>query len=249
MPLRETLPISSFSWEERIIVALDVASRTEALRLITLLPQAKFFKVGLRLFVAEGPEFVEEIIKRGKEVFLDLKLHDIPNTVGQTVEEIVNLGVRMMTLHVAGGRMMMKRAVEAVQNLNASKKKYPPLLLGVTVLTSLTPPDLQEIGVALELSQQVVRLARLAEECGLDGLICSPQEVEEVRRIVNPEMILITPGIRPSWSTKNDQRRVTTPREAFQKGADFIVVGRPIIASSRPHEAFSRIVEEIKDLT
>lgn len=248
MSSRGDLSLDSFSYEERIIVALDVPSRAEALELIELLPRARFFKVGLRLFVAEGPALIREITRRGKEVFLDLKLHDIPNTVAQAVEEAVKLGVRMMTLHVAGGRLMMTRAVEVVKNLSDSGEKIQPFLLGVTVLTSLSSLDLKEIGLTEEPSRQVLQLARLAEECGLDGLICSPLEVEEVRRIVSPDMILITPGIRPSGSTRDDQKRVLTPRQAFQRGADFIVIGRPIIAAPRPPEAFSRILEEIKDL-
>jgi len=246
MSSRGDLSLDSFSYEERIIVALDVPSRAEALELIELLPRARFFKVGLRLFVAEGPALIREITRREKEVFLDLKLHDIPNTVAQAVEEAVKLGVRMMTLHVAGGRLMMTRAVEVVEKLGNTEEKSRPFLLGVTVLTSLSALDLKEIGMTAEPSRQVLQLARLAGECGLDGLICSPLEVEEVRRIVRPDMILITPGIRPSWSARDDQKRVLTPRQAFQRGADFIVIGRPIIAAPRPPEAFSRILEEIR---
>ncbi|HDJ22717.1 MAG TPA: orotidine-5'-phosphate decarboxylase [Candidatus Aminicenantes bacterium] len=232
--------------KERIIVALDVASRNEALHLVSLLPQARFFKIGLRLFITEGPPLVREIIAQGKEVFLDLKLHDIPNTVAQAVEEAVRLGVNMLTLHVAGGKEMLKRAVEVVK---AGKKgpEKKPLLLGVTVLTSLSGEDLKEIGFELTPSQLVLKLTRSAMNYGLDGLVCSAQEVQDVAQLTKGRMILVTPGIRPTWAAANDQKRITTPRQAIEGGADFMVIGRPIIAADHPEEAFAKIVEEIQE--
>ncbi|MCP2620271.1 orotidine-5'-phosphate decarboxylase, partial [Candidatus Aminicenantes bacterium AC-334-K16] len=223
--------------------------RTQALKLIDLLPQSRIFKVGLRLFVAEGPALVQEIISRGKEVFLDLKLHDIPNTVAQAVGEAAKLGVRMITIHTSGGKEMMKKAVEVLNSLPRAGAKARPLLLGVTVLTSQSSEDLEEIGLPTDPASQVLRLAQLAVDCGLDGLVCSPQEVEAVKRITRQKMVLITPGIRPSWSTQDDQKRIMTPQEALQKGADFLVIGRPIIAAPQPDKAFWLIVEEIKSLS
>lgn len=236
----------SFSGEERIIVALDVASRAEALHLIDLLPQARIFKVGLRLFMAEGPALVKEIISRGKEVFLDLKLHDIPNTVAQAVEVAVQLGVKMLTLHVPGGKEMMRRAVEVVKTGREGQNKERPILLGVTVLTSLSAEDLEELGFVFSPSRLVLRLAELAMSCGLDGLVCSAQEVKEVARLTNQKMVLVTPGIRPQWAAPDDQKRIMTPSQAISQGADFLVIGRPIIAAENPGEAFARVLEEVE---
>ncbi|MGB9905932.1 MAG: orotidine-5'-phosphate decarboxylase [Candidatus Saccharicenans sp.] len=230
----------------KIIIALDVKNREEARSVLESLPEARIFKVGLELYTAEGPAMLELVKGYGKEVFLDLKLHDIPNTVAGAVSSAVRHGVSMLTLHTCGGREMMKKAVEAAKETAARENKPLPLILGVTVLTSLKDSDLQEIGFSSDSKNQVLRLARLAVEAGIEGLVCSPQELEPLRADLGGKIKIITPGIRPSWTEAQDQKRIMTPGEALQKGADFLVIGRPITKAPVPREAFNRVVEELK---
>lgn len=230
----------------KIIIALDVKNREEARAVLESLPEARLFKVGLELYTAEGPAMIDLVKSFGKEVFLDLKLHDIPNTVAGAVKSAVRHGVAMLTLHTSGGREMMKRAVEAARETAEKENKPLPLILGVTVLTSLKDSDLQEIGFSSDSKNQVLRLARLAVESGIEGIVCSPQELEPLRAELGSRVRIITPGIRPAWAEAQDQKRIMTPGEAIKKGADFLVIGRPITQAPVPREAFSRVLEELQ---
>lgn len=230
----------------KIIIALDVKNREEARLVLESLPEARIFKVGLELYTAEGPAMLDLVKGYGKEVFLDLKLHDIPNTVAGAVRSALRHGVSMLTLHTSGGREMMKKAVEAARETAAKENKPLPLILGVTVLTSLKDHDLQEIGFSSDSKNQVLQLARLAVEAGIEGIVCSPQEIELLRAELGPGIKIITPGIRPAWAEAQDQKRIMTPGEAIKKGADFLVIGRPITQAPVPREAFNRVVEELQ---
>lgn len=230
---------------ERIIIALDVKSGREGLETAARLDAARIFKVGLELFTAEGPGFLRSLRESGKEIFLDLKLHDIPNTVAGAVRSGTRHGVRMMTLHTAGGGAMMAAAAQAARETSDEEKTSRPLLLGVTVLTSLKEDDLVEIGMSPPVEDQVFRLAGLARTAGLDGVVCSPREIAAVRRESGPDFLIVTPGIRPAGADLQDQKRVMTPEEAIALGADYLVIGRPITAADSPEEAFRRIAEDI----
>ncbi len=230
----------------RIIIALDVDNRDKGLALVAQLPEAGIFKVGMELFTAEGPALLAAIKALGKSPFLDLKFHDIPNTAGEAVRMAVRHGVFMMTLHASGGTEMMGRAAATAAEEAMKRNVQKPLLLGVTVLTSLKSEQLQEIGMAADVREQVRRLAGLARRAGLDGVVCSPQEIEIIRQDVGPGFLIITPGIRPAWAAANDQKRIMTPSEAVDKGADYLVIGRPVTASPSPRESFLKIVEEIR---
>lgn len=229
----------------RVIVALDVDTRQQALSLIKRLPGAQVFKIGLRLFTSEGPSLLEDVAQKGKRVFLDLKLHDIPHTVSGAVAVAVRLGVTMMTLHASGGREMMTRAAGTAAQEAEKMGVIRPLLLGVTVLTSLKDAELTEIGMPANAAGQVLKLAHLAQAAGLDGIVCSPQEINLVRAEFGREFLVVTPGIRPAWASADDQKRIKTPSEAMREGADYLVIGRPIIADPSPGDAFLRIRQEL----
>ena len=230
---------------DKIIIALDVPGKEEAIALVSRLRSARTFKVGLELFTAEGPALFRKLRALRKDIFLDLKLHDIPNTVGGAVRSAFRHGVQMMTIHTSGGREMMARAAETARQASEELKRPKPLLLGVTVLTSLKGPDLAEVGVAADVAAQVVRLAGLAKAAGLDGVVCSPQEIEVLRREFGRDLVIVTPGIRPLWAVAQDQKRIMTPAEAVAKGADYLVIGRPITGAPSPEKAFLRVVEEL----
>ena len=231
---------------DRIIIALDVQTKDEGVALVSRLQDAKTFKVGLELFTAEGPALFRKLKALRKDIFLDLKLHDIPNTVAGAVRSAFKHGVRMMTIHTSGGREMMAKAAEAARAAAAEGAKGPkPLLLGVTVLTSLKGADLEEVGMGSDVASQVLRLAGLAKAAGMDGVVCSPQEVEVLRKEYGKDLVIVTPGIRPLWAAAQDQKRIMTPAEAVAKGADYLVIGRPITGAPSPNEAFLRIVEEL----
>ena len=220
---------------QKVIVALDVGSREEAIHLVKQLHDlAGMFKVGSQLFMAAGPAVVREIIDGGGRVFLDLKFHDIPNTVTQAAVEAARLGVSMMTIHASGGRAMMEAVSKELQDKFTERR---PIIVAVTVLTSLDTRALFEIGWEQPLDEQVPRLARLAEDCGIDGVVCSPREIQLVRKAVAPRFKIVTPGIRLPEQSINDQQRVATPREAFEAGADYIVVGRAVTAERDPRAA------------
>jgi len=230
---------------DRIIIALDVPTKEEGIALVGRLADARTFKVGLELFTAEGPALFRKLKVLRKDIFLDLKLHDIPNTVAGAVRSAYRHGVQMMTLHASGGREMMAKAAEAARAAAEAGKGPKPILLGVTVLTSLKGPDLEEVGMGPDVASQVLRLAGLAKAAGMDGVVCSPQEIEVLRREFGRELVIVTPGIRPVWAAAQDQKRIMTPAEAVAKGADYLVIGRPITGAPSPNEAFLRIAEEI----
>lgn len=223
---------------DRLIVALDFPTPAKALALVSVLSgSVSTYKIGLQLYTAAGPAIVQAVAATGASIFLDLKLHDIPNTVAKAVTAAGDLGVQMLTVHLSGGSAMLEAAVAA---------KPPQLsLLGVTVLTSATQETLSEIGVDSSLPDQVVRLADLGKSSGVDGLITSPQEVAALRTRLGPEIMLVTPGIRPAWAAADDQKRFTTPRDALKGGADYLVIGRPITAAADPKAAVERVVEEM----
>jgi orotidine-5'-phosphate decarboxylase len=227
------------SWE-RIIVALDVDTRQQALDLVRILRgRVGLFKIGSQLFTAEGVNLVGEVLGLGERVFLDLKFHDIPNTVAKAVGVASSMGISMLTLHTLGGSKMMKAAAEALQRAKSASLT----LLGVTVLTSLGEDDLHEVGIAMKVPDQVSRLGMLAQRSGLGGVVASPQEVSGLRSLLGPAMVLVTPGIRPAGSDMNDQNRIATPAAAIAAGADYLVVGRPITAAADPLWGLQNILE------
>jgi orotidine-5'-phosphate decarboxylase len=224
---------------DKIIVALDAATKAQALALVEQLrDKISFFKIGLQLYTAEGPETVRAVLPTGAKLFLDLKLHDIPNTVAKAVESAANLSVQMLTIHLSGGSEMIRDAVAA--------RKDTMSILGVTVLTSADASTLREVGISEKVDEQVLRLARLGIENGVDGLVCSPHEIKALRAEFGDKIKIVVPGIRPSWSEPGDQKRFMTPREAIDAGADYLVIGRPITAHKNPREAVGRILREFQ---
>jgi len=225
-----------------IIVALDFPSAGKALELVDRLqPERCRLKVGKELFTRGGPMLVEKLVAKGYDVFLDLKFHDIPNTVAAACSAAAELGVWMVNVHAQGGRRMMEAAQEALQ-----KSSHHPLLIAVTILTSMGEEDIHEVGLAGTPADNVKRLATLAQGAGLDGVVCSPQEVAMLRGELSREFKLVTPGIRPGWSAKGDQTRITTPADAMMLGSNYLVIGRPITGAEEPLEALSRIEGELK---
>ncbi len=237
------------TFAEKIIIALDVATREEALSLVDQIEDGLVFKLGMELFTAEGPHLLEAIASRRRKAFLDLKYHDIPNTVAGAVRSAARHGVFMLTLHASGGKEMMAKAAEAARAESEKAGKAKPLLLGVTVLTSLKDRELQEVGCASAVGEQVLRLAGLAMSAGLDGIVCSPHEIEIIRKEFGRDFLIVTPGIRPAWAAAQDQKRIMTPAEALGLGADFLVIGRPVTAAPSPPEAFRRIVAELPQIS
>jgi len=229
-----------------IIAALDVPSAEQALALAEqIAPSVGAFKIGKELFVAAGPDIVRRVRATGAPVFLDLKFHDIPNTVAKAVASAVRLDVQMLTLHVSGGSEMMRAAEKAAQDTAKTLDRPVPLVLGVTVLTSSNRETLAEIGCDADPEQQVLRLARLAAASGLRGLVCSPLEIVALRKILPAEIQLVTPGIRTGSEKADDQKRTLTPREAMEAGASWLVIGRPIYAAENPRAAAEKILESL----
>lgn len=227
--------------KDRLIVALDVPTSVDAQEIVYELGDSvTLYKVGLQLFTAEGPRIVSELVNSGRKVFLDLKLHDIPNTVAGAVKAASELGVRMLTVHAAGGSRMLKDAVRAAKDQPAA-----PMILAVTVLTSFAQADLEESGVPSNLSEQVRHLGALAKAAGCDGVVCSPHEAHALRSALGGEMAIVTPGIRPAGSNASDQSRIATPIAAIRAGASHIVVGRPILGASSRLQAAKAIMDEI----
>ncbi len=232
------MPMTS---RERLIVALDVSTAAEAQKIVRALGDSvTTFKVGKQLFTAEGPTFVRDLVAAGKNVFLDLKFHDIPNTVAAAVRSAAALNVAMLTIHASGGAKMLKAAADA-----ASSAKNPPLVLAVTVLTSLGDQDLQAIGISGGAANQVLRLAELARNNGCLGVVASPQEVKQLRAMLGTGFAIVTPGVRPAGSDAGDQTRIATPAEAIRNGASHLVVGRPITEAKDPAQAAEGILKEI----
>jgi orotidine-5'-phosphate decarboxylase len=234
---------------EQLLIALDVDSADHALRLASELRDvAGGFKVGSRLFTSEGPALVRTLAHAGHRVFLDLKFHDIPNTVAQAVEAAVATGAWMVNVHASGGGSMMRAAADAAANAAARTARSAPLVIAVTVLTSMDEGSLRETGIKCPLRDQVRRLAVMAKESGLDGVVASPHETGAIRAACGPEFLIVTPGIRgaAAGGVKNDQARTMGPAEAVRAGASYIVVGRPIIGAADPRAAAEAIVEELR---
>src|SRR5262249_40823944 len=222
----------------KIIVALDVATKQRALELVEQLrDEISFFKIGLQLYTAEGPEIVRAVLSTGAKVWLDLKLHDIPNTVARAVESANDLGVHMLTIHLSGGSEMIRAATGARAN--------DLVLLGVTVLTSATEETLREIGITDKVEDQLLRLVKLGVEAEIDGVVASPHEIGMLRREFDDRIKIAVQGIRPTWAEPGDQKRFMTPREAIEAGADYIGIGRPITAHRNPREAVEKILKEL----
>jgi orotidine-5'-phosphate decarboxylase len=228
---------------DRLIVALDVPSATQARQIVQAIGEsASTYKVGKQLFTAEGPQVVRDLVSSGRKVFLDLKFHDIPNTVAGAVREAAKLGVSMLTVHASGGSRMLKAAAEA-----AAQSSAKPLVLAVTVLTSLAEADLVEIGVAGGVQDQVLRLGALARAAGCGGLVASAREARELCRKLGEDFAVVTPGVRPAGAEAGDQARVLTPKEAIAAGSTYLVVGRPILEAPDPGMAAARIVQQIDE--
>jgi orotidine-5'-phosphate decarboxylase len=236
-----------FAIRNPLVVALDVDSPDQALFLVERLRDvAGMFKVGKQLFTAAGPEIVRKIIAMGEHVFLDLKFHDIPNTVALAGVEAARLGVSVFNVHAVGGSKMMRAVNEAVTETAERERITPPLILGVTVLTSHTQDSLKEVGIDRQLEDEVVNLAKLCATSGLDGVVASPLEIAPIRSAVGDSgFVILTPGVRPAGASLNDQSRVMAPAEAIRAGANFLVIGRPITAANDPAAAAREILAEI----
>lgn len=233
------------SLTKQIIVPLDVSTEAAALALINQLPAVTFWKVGLELFVSSGTGILQILKDQQKRIFLDLKFHDIPNTVAGACRCAARYGVDLLTIHAAAGREALLAARAAVQE-GADQAGYPPpKLIAITLLTSLSARDLAfDLKIPLELPEYALQMALLAQETGLDGAVCSPQEVEQLRQTCGDDFLLVCPGVRPSWAPAGDQVRSLTPRQALAAGADYLVIGRPITAASNPESAWKRICDE-----
>lgn len=235
--------------EQRIIVPLDVSDLQSAIALVDRLPQVGFWKVGLELFTSTGPQILEQLKSRQKRIFLDLKFHDIPNTVAGACQAAASYGVDLLTIHATAGKNALKAAREAVQIGATQTGVKPPKLIAITLLTSISARQLAfDLKIPLELPEYALAMALLAQETGLDGAVCSPQEAAQVRQICGNDFLLVCPGVRPSWADKGDQKRSLTPAQAVQAGADYLVIGRPITNAADPELAWKRISEEITTL-
>ncbi len=232
--------------EDRIIVPLDVPTEAQAIALVEQLPQVTFWKVGLELFVSSGPEIIRTLKTQQKRVFLDLKFHDIPNTITGAIRQASTYGVDLITIHATAGRLALQSASMAAVE-GAKKAGCPsPKLIAITLLTSLTSRDLAfDLKIPLELEEYALQMALLAKESGLNGAVCSPQEVSQLRRVCGDDFLLVCPGVRPSWAQANDQKRSMTPSDAIKAGADYLVIGRPITAAPDPVAAWEKICEEL----
>jgi orotidine-5'-phosphate decarboxylase len=227
--------------KDRLIVALDYPTAKEALQLVDALEQTcQWFKVGMELYYAAGNQIVEQLRNRGFNVFLDLKLHDIPNTVASAIRSVTQAGASLLTIHATGGAAMMSAAAKAAEAPNA------PRLLAVTVLTSMDSEQLTGIGISVTPADQVLRLARLAEASGITGLVCSAEETSLLRKHLHPDTLLVVPGIRPAGAAAQDQKRIATPAQAIARGASMLVIGRPITQAANPAQATQAILDEIE---
>jgi orotidine-5'-phosphate decarboxylase len=236
------------SMRERLIVALDVGDLGEVKELVKLLAsEVGMFKVGKQLFTHAGPQAVRLIQELGGEVFLDLKFHDIPNTVAKAAVEATRLGVKMFNVHASGSLEMMRATVKEARRVCHQQNLRKPIMLAVTVLTSLNQDDLKRVGVDGRVADQVVRLALLTKEAGMDGVVASPHEVADIRSACGRRFVIVTPGIRPRDAGRNDQQRVMTPADAIQASVDYIVVGRPILAAKEPVAAARKIIAEMQN--
>jgi len=228
--------------DPKVVVALDFDDKATALSFVDKVsPQDCRLKVGKEMFTYFGPELVKQFVKKGFDVFLDLKFHDIPNTVAKAVTASADLGVWMVNVHASGGSKMMVKAQQALQSFGNDK----PLLIAVTVLTSMGEEDLRGLGISLSPADQVLRLAKLTQESGLDGVVCSAWEAEQLKQSLGKKFKLITPGIRPAGSASDDQKRIMTPEQALNVGVDYLVIGRPITKAKDPHTVLQQINQSI----
>ena len=234
--------------KERLVLALDVDDGETALGLVERLKEyVGVFKVGMQLFTREGPEIIRRIRERGSKVFYDAKYHDIPTTVSRAGRMAVGLGVYIYNVHTLGGYEMMVETAQATRREAGKSGGEKPLILGVTVLTHMNQEILKEVGIERSLEEEVIHLAKLAQRAGLEGVVSSPREIRAIRAACGADFLILTPGIRPPWAEENDQRRRMTPGEAIKSGADFLVVGRPILQARDPVEAAQRILKEMEE--
>ncbi|MEM9483173.1 MAG: orotidine-5'-phosphate decarboxylase [Cyanobacteria bacterium P01_F01_bin.116] len=231
---------------ERIIVPLDVPTMEDAIALLDAIPDVTFWKVGLELFVSAGPAILEELKQRQKRIFLDLKFHDIPNTMAGACRAAGRYGVDLVTVHAPAGKVALQAAQAAAAEGAAVAGCAPPNLIAVTLLTSINPRALAfELKVSLELQDYALQMALLAQDSGLSGVVCSPQEAEALQRVCGDEFLLVCPGVRPAGSAKGDQQRAMTPGQAMTAGANYLVIGRPITQANNPAAAFQQICNEM----
>jgi len=236
--------------DDRLIVALDVSTMDAVKEIVLSLGDSvSFYKVGMELFYAEGAKTIRFLQEQNKQIFLDLKLHDIPNTVAHGVSSLTRLGASLITLHGQGGPVMMKAAVEAARESGKTLGVERPKLLAITALTSFDDESWTAIGGQLPISDQVIRLAKLAKESGMDGVVCSALEAKMIRDACGPDFLIVTPGIRPSFAATNDQKRIATPSSALQDGASRLVIGRPITQAEHPQEAVRLIIAEMESVS
>lgn len=234
------------SLSDRIIVPLDVPTEAAAIALIDQLPEVTFWKVGLELFVSTGASLLKTLKERDKRIFLDLKFHDIPNTVAGACRSAARYGVDLLTVHAAAGETALKAGQAAAIEGAAEAGCEPPKIIAITVLTSISPRTLAfELKIPLELNDYALQMALLAKESGLAGAVCSPQEAAQLREVSGKDFLLVCPGVRPVWAEAGDQRRSLTPVEALKAGASYLVIGRPITAAPDPKAAFAKICEEL----
>ena len=235
--------------DERLIVALDFHNIDDVKRLVNELGESvNYYKVGMELFYSVGADVIDFLKDEGKNIFLDLKLHDIPNTVAGGLCSLMNLGANILNIHANGGYTMMKTAAERLKAEAERLQIERPKLIAVTVLTSINQEDWQGLGYQSQMREQVVRLAKLAQKAKLDGVVASPQEAKAIREACGAEFMIVTPGVRPAGAAINDQSRIATPSQALQNGATHLVVGRPIIAAENPKEAALSIIKEIQSV-
>jgi len=232
---------------EKLIIALDVDTKERALALIDALKEdVSFFKIGLELFSSCGPSIVKDILRKGCRLFLDLKYHDIPNTVSKSAVSVTSLGAFMFNLHALGGYEMMRAAADAARREAAKLKIIAPKIIAVTILTSMDEIALKKVGINDTMSAEVLRLAKLAKEAGLDGVVASPSEIKLLRENLGKDFLIVTPGVRPEWAAAGDQKRVATPAQAIADGASFIVVGRPVTEADDRKAAVKKILKEMR---
>lgn len=242
------MPPTMTSPRTRLIVPLDFQTLREAVEMAQRLAGlAEMFKVGLELFNAEGPPAIRAISDIAGPVFYDCKLFDIPNTVAGAAASVTRMRVGMFNVHALGGREMMRAAARVTAQKAADLEIARPLVLGVTMVTSLGADDLQDLGIARTMRDQVVALAQLSRDCGLDGVVASPHEIAEIKQACGDDFIVVAPGVRPAWASHGDQKRVTTPNEAAAAGADYVVIGRPITQAADPAAAAMRVAQELAE--
>ncbi|NCO75614.1 MAG: orotidine-5'-phosphate decarboxylase [Cyanobacteria bacterium] len=230
--------------QDKIIVPLDVPDLDSAMALIKLLPEVSFWKVGLELFVATGADILKFLKDENKRIFLDLKFHDIPNTVKSATQSALKHQVDLLTIHATAGREALTAASEVVKNSEDTRLK----LLAISVLTSINSRQLAfDLKIPLELPEYALNNALMAKECGIHGAVCSPHEAQKLKEVCGQDFLLVCPGVRPSWAIAGDQQRIMTPKKALQQGADYLVIGRPITQAQNPPEAWSKIIKEIEN--